>query len=105
MSENEPTFHEKEQIYLDAARKQDAPDWVPAKIVMLRTVRADRSGLVPIEQRKRIVATGGEVYETEVNQWGAVSAKTKGGLLGVKPNEFEVVAWKRNDKKVQNEQH
>lgn len=69
------------------------PDWVPSKVRMLRTVRPDG----PLTKRPlECVARIGEEYEVESGKWGAISAKTPGGLLGLRPYEFEVVEWVEN---------
>lgn len=67
------------------------PDWVPAAIEITRTVRGEGFG-------PRLIAKPG-VYIADSNQFGAVSVKLDGGMLGIKPDEFEVVEWKKNPHK------
>lgn len=77
--------------YLTAGREQRAPAWVPDRVMLAREVRGD----YPIGHRA--VADANE-YTAHCNRWGAVSVSTPGGMLGLKPGEFEVVRWRANEK-------
>jgi len=59
-------------------------DTLPKKIRMVKTVRAD----VPWV---KAVACMGDEYEVFLNQYGAVSVKIGEEILGLKPNEFDVI--------------
>ena len=62
---------------------------VPYKVKMLETVTSDLPAFIqPI-----LWAYENEVYEVWVNTHGAVSAFLTEDMLGLKPNEFEVVEW------------
>ena len=78
----------KELDYLRAAREGRKPAWVPARVWLAGPVRGD----YPIGHRT--IAHEGE-YECQSNRYGAVSVRAENGQwLGVKPAEFEVVAWR-----------
>lgn len=63
---------------------------VPWKVRMACTVRPDMPFLAP----PGTVALADQVYEVWVNSYGAVSAICANGTrLGLKPAEFDVVAW------------
>lgn len=63
------------------------PLFLPELIRLLKTVRGECFWKDPV------VARPG-VYIADTNPWGAVSVKTdKGELLGIKPNECEVIEW------------
>lgn len=80
----------KELDYLRAAREDRKPAWVPARVWLAGPVRGD----YPIGHRT--IAHEGE-YECQSNRYGAVSVRAENGQwLGVKPAEFEVVAWREN---------
>ena len=65
------------------------PKQVASRVHVPRRVRAD----FPFRGR---VEPGD--YDCECNQYGAVSVRDDTGeLLGLKPDEFEVLAWKTND--------
>lgn len=75
--------------YYRAGLEQRRPDYVPARIRLPATVRGD----FPFNGT---VAEDGE-YDCQCNQWGAVSVLANDGtLLGIKPKEFEVIAWQNN---------
>jgi hypothetical protein len=77
--------------YLTAGREQRAPSWVPARVMLVREVRGD----FPIGHQAVAEAN---VYEAKCNRWGAVSVRASNGTqLGVKPGEFEVVSWRKNE--------
>lgn len=64
---------------------------VPLEIRMLTTVESDIPFFVSSSRR---MAVFGKVYPCWVNSFGAVAAiLPNGDVLGVKPDEFEVVAW------------
>lgn len=63
----------------------------PTKIRMLKTVRPDFPFLLD-EKRRGIILISGQEYPCLCNPLGAVAAVFPDGvLLGVKPDEFEVV--------------
>lgn len=77
--------------YYRKCQNGERPDFVPARVMLTETVRAD-SG----ERNYR--ADPGD-HECESNQWGAVSVKAANGkMLGIKPGEFIVIAWRANDR-------
>ena len=62
---------------------------VPYKVKMLKTVTSDLPAIVkPI-----LWAYKNEIYEVWVNTHGAVSAFLTEDILGLKPDEFEIVEW------------
>jgi hypothetical protein len=64
---------------------------VPTRVRMLRTVASD----IPCQLRPMVVKAGYD-YPAWVNSHGAVSAVLDhGGMLGLRPDEFEVVEWFR----------
>ena len=74
--------------YYRAAVEGRAPRWVPSRIRLLATLRGD----FPFGHST--VAPAGD-YDCECNQWGAVSIRCSNGQgLGVKPAEFEPIAWR-----------
>ena len=76
--------------YYRAGQEQRAPKWVPSKVWLAGPVRGD----YPIGHTT--IANEGE-YDCESNRYGAVSVVAENGQrLGVKPSEFEVVAWREN---------
>ena len=80
---------EKAANYYRAAMAQQRPDWVPCRVRLMTRVKGD----FPFHGTFQ---DAGE-HDCECNQWGAVSVKaTNGQMLGVKPAEFEVVAWRPN---------
>lgn len=80
----------KELEFLRAAREQRAPRWVPARVWLAGPVRGD----YPIGHTT--IAHEGE-YECESNRYGAISVVAENGQrLGVKPGEYETMAWREN---------
>lgn len=76
----------------DQANEYPWPGKVPVRIRMNFTVRAD--GWWPVMQAgARLNARRGREYDAYTNRYGAVSAWVLGELLGVKPDEFEVVEF------------
>ena len=74
--------------YYEAAFKKRQPLWVPATVMVLREVRPD----LPFFSAGCIKPGPTAV---ECNQWGAVAARdSKGQLLGLKPDEFDVLTWR-----------
>ena len=64
-------------------------DHRPLWVVMLTQVRPDfwtEPGPIP-------VCNIGQQYKVRCNRLGAVTAITSYGELGLKPDEFEVIAW------------
>ena len=79
------------------AFEDQAPDYpwpgkVPVRIRMNLTVRAD-AWWANMQAGARLNARGGKEYKAHTNRYGAVSAWVAGELLGVKPDEFEVVEF------------
>jgi hypothetical protein len=64
---------------------------VPKRIRMLKHVEGD----FPIPPFA--VAYSGKEYDCWVNSHGAVAANTEHGMLGVKPDEFEVIEFHAKD--------
>jgi len=62
---------------------------VPYKVRMTKTVTSD----LPFIVKPVLWAYEGEVYDVWVNRNGAVSALLNEDMLGLKPNEFEVLEW------------
>jgi len=62
---------------------------VPYKVRMLKTVTSD----LPFIVKPILWAYEGETYDVWVNSHGAVSAFLPEDLLGLKPDEFEVIEW------------
>jgi hypothetical protein len=88
------TDTEKALNYYRAAANRWRPDYVPARILLPEDVRSD----LPMFSRESrgYYANAGE-HDCKCNQYGAVSVTAENGQqLGVKPNEFEVIAWKEN---------
>jgi hypothetical protein len=81
--------NEKALAYYRAATEGRRPNFVPARVKLASLVRGDG----PFAATR---VPAGE-YTCQANQWGAVSLlATNGQLLGVKPSEFEVLAWCEN---------
>lgn len=67
---------------------------VPTRVRMAMTVRPDPLVLAINPEKENKVCEEGREYEVTVNSHGAVSAIfPNGSTLGLKPNEFEVIAW------------
>lgn len=78
--------------YYRAGVEQRAPKWVPARVRLASQVRGD----FPIGHSS--VAEAGD-HDCTCNKWGAVSVRAGNGkMLGLRPAEFDVVAWKANEK-------
>lgn len=58
-----------------------------ARTVKVRVLRAIKSDLPRLVVALLHVAPG--IYDAEINPLGALSIRTPGGLLGIKPGEFE----------------
>lgn len=85
---------EKALNYYRAAVESRRPDYVPARVMLLKRVRADMAFLY--EDGKEYYAGPGE-FDCESNPWGAISVRAANGkMLGVKPTEFRVLAWRPN---------
>lgn len=79
--------------YYRSAFESKRPDFVPARVMLLRRVRAD----LPFLSGQGFYAGPGEA-DCESNQWGAISVLAANGkMIGVKPGEFEVLAWRANE--------
>lgn len=83
-------FQARALEYMTAARTQCAPAWVPDRVMLAKPVRGD----FPIGHN---VVAEANVYTAQCNRWGAVSVRAPGGMLGLKPGEFEVVSWRANE--------
>lgn len=85
---------EKSLNYYRSAAENKRPDYIPARVNLMDKVRSD----FPMfsEEGRGYYAEAGE-HDCESNQYGAISVRAKNGkMLGVKPCEFEVVAWRLN---------
>ena len=82
------TDTEKALDYYSAAVHERVPKWVPSRVLLLVRVRAE----FPFERAH--FAEAGE-HDCESNRWGAISVRAANGqMLGVKPAEFEPLAWR-----------
>lgn len=80
--------------YYRSAVERKRPDFVPARIRLPERVCSDLPMLS--EDGLGYYADAGE-HDCHSNQYGALSVKASNGqMLGVKPGEFEVVAWRPN---------
>lgn len=78
--------------YYRAGMEKRAPKWVPARVKVASEVRGD----FPVGHMT-VVAAGD--HDCHCNKWGAVSvAASNGKQLGLRPAEFEVLAWQPNEK-------
>jgi hypothetical protein len=85
------TETEKALNYYRSAVEQNRPDFVPARVKLKARVTGDGPCAATM-------AAAGE-HDCQSNQWGAISvAATNGRMLGIKPCEFEVIAWRPNEK-------
>jgi hypothetical protein len=74
--------------YYRAGVERRKPNWVPSRVFLASPVRSD----FPFD--RDYVAERGE-HDCESNQWGALSVRAKNGqMLGIKPSEFEPLAWR-----------
>lgn len=81
--------NDKALNYYRAAVEDRRPDFVPAKVRLVRRVCGDG----PFRSTR--AEPGDHVCNS--NQWGAVSVMASNGqMLGVKPSEFEVIEWREN---------
>lgn len=83
------TDEQKQMAYYKAGMLKKAPPFVPARVRVLKEQFGDgpfRGAGVP----------AGE-HDCRCNKWGAVSVSARDGkLLGLRPDEFEPVAWREN---------
>mgnify|MGYP001560938788 CR=1 FL=1 len=64
------------------------PPFVPSRIRLVQMIHGDNSVRTQ---------AGPGVTDCRSNKWGAVSVKDENGkYLGVRPHQFEVVAWREN---------
>ena len=78
--------------YYRAAVENRAPKWVPSRIHLPAAVRGD----YPIGHMT--VAEAGS-HDCDSNLWGALSVRASNGqMLGIKPAEFQPLAWRLNDR-------
>lgn len=83
------TETEKALNYYRSAVEKIRPSFVPSRVRLKNLVAGD----LPFHP---MVAVAGE-HACESNQWGAISViSNTGARLGLKPNEFEVIAWRPN---------
>jgi hypothetical protein len=68
---------------------------VPRRVRMAKTVTSELPPIVLVSQGlSRLAAIGGREYDVWCNSHGAVTAILEGGeLLGLRPYEFEIIAW------------
>ena len=89
------TNEQKALNYYRAAFERKRPDFVPSRVRLIGHVRSDLPLLSP--EGIGYTAAPGDC-DCQSNKWGAVSVLAfNGQRLGVKPREFEVLKWKRND--------
>ena len=70
------------------------PDFVPARVRLPREVRGD---CIFDNTPSKLVAPPGD-YDCTSNYWGAISVIVADGKrLGIKPAEFEVLGWRKNE--------
>lgn len=82
-------MNDQEKALAYAAAATGIPPFVPSRVRLHARVHGDF-------QFAAIFANAGE-YDCESNRYGAVSVlATDGKMLGVKPAEFEVLAWRDN---------
>ncbi len=74
---------------LDKATCKCCPRWGSRWIRLKGQVTADFPFPLINDQYRKMIAPAG-IYRAESNPHGALSVETPGGLLGVKPDEFEV---------------
>jgi hypothetical protein len=87
--EDDVTDEQKALAYYKSAVEQVAPPWVPVRVRVLRQVFGDP----PF--RGAGVAPGD--HDCTCNTWGAVAVLDRAGqLLGLRPAEFEPIAWREN---------
>lgn len=90
------TNEQKALEYYRAGVKNRRPKFVPCKVNLLFRVRPDLGGFLNCEDRRDFYAGPGEMA-CHSNQWGAISVQAMNGkMLGVKPEEFEVIEWREN---------
>ena len=78
--------------YYRAGMEKRAPKWVPAKVRLVSEVRGD----FPVGHTTAVAAGD---HDCECNKWGAVSVVAGDGKsLGLRPAEFEALAWRVNEK-------
>lgn len=83
------TDTEKALAYYKSGMLHEAPPYVPARVTLHSRVRGDGPFAATF-------ADAGE-HDCDSNRWGAISVRaTNGQMLGVKPAEFDVVAWRSN---------
>lgn len=76
--------------YYRSAFRDERPGYVPARVRVPFRVRGD-------DPFRMTFVTSGD-YDCACNQWGAVAVRTASGeWLGLKPSEFEVLAWRANE--------
>lgn len=77
--------------YYRAGIEQRRPDYVPARVRLPAAVRGD----FPFSHTMALTGD----HDCESNQWGALSVRASdGSMLGIKPAEFEPIAWRHNAK-------
>jgi hypothetical protein len=80
---------EKALNYYRSAVEHSRPDYVPVRVRLRQRVTGD----FPYTA---IYAEAGE-HDCQSNPWGAISVQASNGqMLGVKPSEFDVLAWRLN---------
>lgn len=78
--------------YYRAGLENRAPLYVPSRVLLPKRVTGD----FPIGHST--MAEAGE-YDCYSNKWGAISVRASNGkLLGIRPAEFEPIAWRKNEK-------
>lgn len=88
------TDQDKALNYYRSALERKRPDYVPSRVRLPATVRSDMPAFYADDVG--LVAPAGD-HDCRSNQWGAISVRAENGrLLGVKPAEFDVIAWREN---------
>lgn len=84
---------EKALDYYRSAFLRQRPNWLPARVLVTKEVRAD----YPVADAYEPIHAG-EV-ECRSNLLGAVSVVNRNGVeIGLRPSEFQVIAWRRAEK-------
>lgn len=79
----------KALAFYQAAFRREAPPYVPARIRLLSDVYGD-------PPFRGAGASAGE-HDCQSNRWGAIAVRDREGkLLGIKPSEYEPIAWRAN---------
>lgn len=79
--------------YYRAGVERRAPQWVPSRVLLVRPLHSDFPMTACLT-----TAEAGE-HDCESNRYGAITVRaTNGQMLGIKPEEFEPLEWRKNDR-------